>query len=95
LEPSGKKGIFVGYSDTSKGFKIYVLGQQKIELSRDVNFDDNISFKKSIEDPIDSYDEEEYEEPKEESTCSPEHTSEEPDQPLEPVERVVVPKNIK
>jgi hypothetical protein len=34
LEPSGKKGIFVGYSDTSKAYRIYVPGQQKIEISR-------------------------------------------------------------
>ena len=26
LEPSGKKGIFVGYSETSKAYRIYVLG---------------------------------------------------------------------
>ena len=26
LEPSGKKGIFVGYSETSKAYHIYVLG---------------------------------------------------------------------
>jgi hypothetical protein len=95
LEPSGKKGIFVGYSDTSKAYRIYVPGQQKIEISRDITFDEKISFKKSIEDSMDSNDEEEHEDPKEESTCSPEHPSEEPDQPLEPVEPVVVPKNKK
>lgn len=26
MEPSGKKGIFVGYSETAKAFHIYVLG---------------------------------------------------------------------
>ena len=26
LEPSGKKGIFVGYSESSKAYKIYILG---------------------------------------------------------------------
>jgi hypothetical protein len=95
LEPSGKKGIFVGYSETSKAYKIYVPGQQKVEINRDMTFDEKISFKKSIEDSMDSNDEEEHEDPKEESTCSPEHPSEEPDQPLEPVEPVVVPKNRK
>jgi transposase InsO family protein len=30
LEPSGKTCIFVGYSESSKSYKIYVLGQQKI-----------------------------------------------------------------
>ena len=44
---------------------------------------------------MDSNDEEEHEDTKEESTCSPKHPSEEPDQPLETVEPVVVPKNRK
>eukprot|EP00253_Pinus_taeda_P005063 PITA_05063 len=33
LEPSGKKGIFVGYSESSKAYRIYVLGQQQEEGS--------------------------------------------------------------
>jgi hypothetical protein len=95
LEPSGKNGIFVGYSETSKAYRIYVPGQQKVEMSRDETFDEKFSFKKSIEDSMDSNDEEEHEYPKEEITCSPEHLSEEPDQPLEPIEPVVAPKNKK
>jgi hypothetical protein len=39
LEPSGKKGIFVGYSESSKSYKICVPGQKKVEISRDVTFD--------------------------------------------------------
>ena len=31
LDPSGKKGIFVGYNDTSKAYKIYFPGFKKIE----------------------------------------------------------------
>ena len=71
FEPSGKKGIFVGYSETSKAYRIYVPGQQKVEISRDVTFEEKIAFRKSIEDSMDSNDEEEHEDPKEESTCSP------------------------
>jgi hypothetical protein len=26
LEPSGKKGIFIGYSESSKSYRIYVPG---------------------------------------------------------------------
>jgi len=26
LDPSGKKGTFVGYNDTSKAYKVYILG---------------------------------------------------------------------
>jgi hypothetical protein len=29
-EPSRKKGIFVGYSDSSKAYRIYILEQHKI-----------------------------------------------------------------
>jgi hypothetical protein len=31
LDPSGKKGIFVGYCEVSKAFKIYIPGQHHIE----------------------------------------------------------------
>jgi hypothetical protein len=33
LDPSGKNGIFVGYSDTLKAYKIYILGHRKVEIS--------------------------------------------------------------
>jgi hypothetical protein len=36
-----------------------------------VIFDENISFRKSIEDSMDPNDEEEHDGPKEETTCSP------------------------
>jgi hypothetical protein len=29
MEPSRKKGVFVGYSEISKAYRIYVLGQRK------------------------------------------------------------------
>ena len=35
LDPSGKKGIFVGYSESSKAYKIYFPGFKKIDISRD------------------------------------------------------------
>ena len=38
LEPSGKKGIFVGYCEVSKAFRIYIPGHRHIEISRDVTF---------------------------------------------------------
>ena len=45
LEPSGKKRIFVGYSDSSKACDIYVPRQRYIEVSRDVIFHEEAVFR--------------------------------------------------
>jgi hypothetical protein len=66
LEPSQKKGIFVGYSESSKAYRIYISEQHKIEFNRDITFNEKMAFNKSTEETIE---EEEYEEPIEESTC--------------------------
>jgi hypothetical protein len=47
LEPSGKKGIFVGYCEVSKAFRIYIPGHRHIEISGDVTFDEEATLKKS------------------------------------------------
>ena len=39
LDPFGKKGIFVGYSEISKAYRIYFPGFKKIDNSRDITFD--------------------------------------------------------
>jgi hypothetical protein len=44
LEPSGKKGTFVGYSETSKAYRIYVPGKKFIEVSRDMTFHEEATF---------------------------------------------------
>ena len=36
LDPSGNKGIFVGYCEVSKAFRIYISGYHHIEISRNV-----------------------------------------------------------
>ena len=55
----------MGYRDSSKAYRIYISEQQKIEVSKDVTFNEKMAFKKSIEETIE---EEEIEEPNEEST---------------------------
>ena len=45
LDPFGRKGIFVGYSEFAKAYRIYLLGQRRIELSRDVTFEEDIAFR--------------------------------------------------
>ena len=40
LDPSGRKGIFVGYSKSLKAYRIYFLGFKKININRDVTFNE-------------------------------------------------------
>ena len=49
LEPTAKKGIFVGYNETSKAFHIYLPSQRKVVLRRDVKFEEERAFRKSRE----------------------------------------------
>ena len=37
LDPYGKKGIFVGYSESSKAYRIYCPGFKKINISKGGN----------------------------------------------------------
>jgi hypothetical protein len=46
MDPSGKKGIFVGYFEVSKAFKIYIPGYHHIDISRYVTFDEYAELKK-------------------------------------------------
>ena len=52
LDPSGKKGIFVGYSESSKAYRIYFPGFKKIDISRDVTFDEDTAYNKSRKRPV-------------------------------------------
>jgi hypothetical protein len=54
LEPSRKKGTFVGYSETLKAYKIYIPGQRFIEVSRDVTFHEEATFCCARELPCDT-----------------------------------------
>ena len=47
LDPSGKKGIFVGYSEISKAYRIYFPGFKNIDINRDVTFDEDTAYNKS------------------------------------------------
>lgn len=39
--------MLVGYSESSKAFRVYIPGQRYVEVSRDVKFEEDIAFKKS------------------------------------------------
>jgi hypothetical protein len=58
LEPFGKKGTFVGYSETSKTYRIYIPSQKFIEVSRDVTFHEETTFRRARELPCDSEEQE-------------------------------------
>jgi hypothetical protein len=95
LEPSGKKGIFMGYSDSSKAYRIYIPEQHKIKVSRDIIFNERMAFRKSIEEIIE---EEELEEPDEENTENKNNEKDQPDHPMEPCENIdsdIIPKTKK
>jgi len=49
LEPTIEKGIFVGYSETSKAFRIYIPAQRKVVVRRDVKFEEDRAFRRSWE----------------------------------------------
>jgi hypothetical protein len=47
LEPTAEKGIFVGYSETSKAYRIYIPALRKTVLRRDVRFEEERAVVKS------------------------------------------------
>ena len=83
LDPSGKKGIFVGYSENSKSYRIYFPGFKKIDINKDVTFDEDLAYNKSkkrlAEEP------KETEVPRIQDTTMTEAISEEePQEPVDP-----------
>jgi hypothetical protein len=47
LYPSGRKCTFVGYSESSNAYRIYIPGQRQIEVSRDFTLEEEVSFMRS------------------------------------------------
>eukprot|EP00253_Pinus_taeda_P032120 PITA_32120 len=90
LDSTSINGIFIGYSLSSKAYRIYIREGRYIEISKDVIFDENQVYKKSKDIPIDSNDEEvlvfEEDEVHENSTANNEEEG-----PSEPIQSVVVP----
>ena len=64
LDPSRKKGIFVGYREQSKAYRIYIPGFRQIKINRDVTFDEDAAFTKSRKILADEDREEEKEAPR-------------------------------
>ena len=47
LDPSEKKGIFVGYCEVSKSFRIYISRFHHMDITMDVTFDEEETLKRS------------------------------------------------
>jgi hypothetical protein len=47
FDPSGKKGIFFGYSETSKAYRVYIPSHHHIETRKYVTIDEDTSFSRS------------------------------------------------
>ena len=63
--------MFVGYSETSKAYRLYVPGQREVEICHDVTFDKDTSLRKVVNLPRSEEDHEarlgNQEEPKDET----------------------------
>ena len=57
LDSTSLKGIFVAYSLSSKAYRIYIKEGHRIEVSIDVIFNENITYKKSKDIPVESNEE--------------------------------------
>ena len=49
LEPIVERGIFVGYDETSKAFRIYIPPLRKVVVRWEVRFEEERAFRKSRE----------------------------------------------
>jgi hypothetical protein len=49
LDPTTQQGILVGYSEVSKAYWIYIPPPRKVVVSRDVRFEEDRAFARSLE----------------------------------------------
>ena len=47
----------MGYSESSKAYRIYFPGFKKIDINRDVTFDEDSAYKKSRKRPVEDFEE--------------------------------------
>ena len=93
LDPYGKNGIFVGYSESLKSYRIYFPGLKKIDISRDVTFDEDTAYNKSRKKLAKEPEEAEAKAPRIHDTTMNEETQEEdqefedPQEPVDPPQK--------
>ena len=49
LEAKGERGIFVGYDETLKAFRIYLPAHRKVVVRREVKFEEEKAFRRSLD----------------------------------------------
>lgn len=99
LELSRKKGIFVGYNESSKDYRIYIIGQKLIEINKNVSFEEDVALKRSKGSymEIDNEDQETHQDKDVSHTLEiqREYTESEEDiDPVEPLEPTDGPRDI-
>ena len=52
LDPSGEKGLLVGYNDILKAYRVYIPARKRIIVSRDVQFDEDRALQRSLDLPV-------------------------------------------
>ena len=57
LEPCGKKGIFVGYNESLKAYRIYFPGFKKIDIIKELTFNEDLAYNKSRKRPVEDSEE--------------------------------------
>ena len=80
----------MGYSESSKAYRIYFLGFKNIDIRRDVTFDEDLCYNKSIKRPAEEH--EETKAPRIHDTTMNEETQEEDLEMEEPQEPYIHPR---
>jgi hypothetical protein len=52
LDPTAQQGILVGYSEVSKAYHIYIPSLRRVVVSRDVIFEEDRAFQRSLESRV-------------------------------------------
>ena len=100
LDPFGRNGIFVGYIDSAKAYQIYLSGQKRIKLSRDVTFEEDVAFQRSRHADSDSDEQEAPHEvlddpsPLVAKESMEDDDSVEPTNPIDPIVPYKIPRDI-
>ena len=51
FDPSGEKGLLVGYSESSKAYEVYIPARKRIIVNRDVQFDEDRALQRYMDLP--------------------------------------------